>query len=72
MDGQDGGGNYLRTISAYQKQFQINETILAQKKRIFIEFGAVSLVSTVYLNGHYKINFGRTSYFQLGDRRVSF
>lgn len=53
MDGQDGGGNYLRTISAYQTQFQINETILAQKKRIFIEFGAVSLVATVYLNGHY-------------------
>lgn len=53
LDGQDGGSNYLRTISAYQTLFQINDTILSQKKRIFIEFGAVNSVATVYLNGHY-------------------
>lgn len=53
LDGQDGGGDYLRTISAYQTLFQINDTILNQKRRTFIEFGAVNSIATVYLNGHY-------------------
>ncbi len=39
------------TYGWYRKHFSINQSIITAGNRVFIEFGAVFLVSTVYING---------------------
>jgi beta-galactosidase len=47
QDGQDGGNDYLRTVSTYLKYFDYQKS----SNRVFIEFEGVNSVSNVYLNG---------------------
>lgn len=47
LDGQDGGNDYLRTVSTYVKYFDYT----TQSDRVFVEFEGVNSVSNVYLNG---------------------
>ncbi len=47
LDGQDGGNDYLRTVSTYVKYFDYT----TQSDRVFVEFEGVNSVSNVYING---------------------
>lgn len=47
LDGQDGGGDYYRGICWYAKKFT-----RPQGEQIWAEFGAVSQIAVVYVNGN--------------------
>lgn len=51
FDGQDGGGDYFRGLSIYQKELILDSFL--SDKNIFIEFGAVNSVCEVLLNGKF-------------------
>lgn len=46
LDGQDGGNDYVRTVSTYVKYFNYKKTL----DRVYIEFEGVNSISNVYLN----------------------
>ncbi len=48
-DGADGG-SYYRGPGWYRLHFELSDAVF--KKRLFLRFGAASLVAKVYLNGH--------------------
>ena len=48
LDGQDGGGDYIRNKFWYRHNLNMN---IDKKKRYFIEFEGVSLIANVYVNG---------------------
>ena len=50
VDGADGGNDYFRGVSTYQKT--LGAIARGDNEEIFVEFRAVSSACTVYLNGH--------------------
>lgn len=46
-DGQDGGNDYIRTVSTYVKNFDYPKS----NNRVLVEFEGVNSISNVYLNG---------------------
>lgn len=50
VDGADGGNDYFRGVSTYQKT--LGAIAHGDNEEVFVEFLAVSSVCTVYLNGH--------------------
>ena len=49
QDGQDGGGDYVRSQYWYFKEFEAPK--LAPGQKLFLQFNAVNSSATVYLNG---------------------
>lgn len=49
IDGQDGGGDYLRCVSRYEKTFSKPE--FGGNEKVYVEFNGVNSSATVYLNG---------------------
>lgn len=48
LDGQDGGGDYFRSVCTYKKLLTITKEDLS--KELFLEFEAVMSISDVYVN----------------------
>ena len=68
------------TYGWYRKHITINQSIISAGKRVFIEFGAVFLVSTVYVNGdsvgihrggYTGFSYDITSYIHAGDNVIA-
>ncbi len=49
FDGQDGGNDYLRTIGAYEKEFETPD-FDQNKERVYIQFDGVNSECDVYIN----------------------
>ncbi len=50
LDGQDGGGNYIRDTFWYRKHLVFDENWSG--KKAFLRFGAANMQTEVYVNGH--------------------
>ncbi len=68
------------TYGWYRKHLAINQSIITARSRVFIEFGAVFLVSTVYVNGdsvgihrggYTGFSYDITPYIHAGDNVVA-
>jgi beta-galactosidase len=50
-DGTDGGNNYYRGACWYRRPLDVDAAMLAGGRRVYLRFGAASLVADVYVNG---------------------
>jgi len=51
LDGQDGGGDYLRGDAWYRRPMGIGNTFAEKGKQVYLQFNGVCLVSDAYFNG---------------------
>ena len=49
LDGQDGGGNYVRGIGWYRRHYTVDSSYT--NRQIFLKFDGANIVADVYVNG---------------------
>lgn len=51
LDGEDGGGNYVRAPYWYHKEISVEKELIAPGKKLYIEFLGANQKTDVYVNG---------------------